>query len=424
MTSFTESGVSAGDKRVFKAKLSSDTATAGKFVRLRITASDATYQDTCAIKLSDTEIKELWCVWEIPVAGDVTYSVVSVDLANTNIVYVDDVVGTTYELPVWSVDGRKILFNGQPVYFRGVNYNNTPTEGASNTNWGDEDRMLLLDMADLADQGVNCLRFYNNSWDRNDYGRALSAAMQYGMTCQLWYFIWIQSNDARQSTGAGQTYRQSKVDDYVVWINRLKDHPAMSIFAFGSEGNYHVADPGSPGENNTQQDWFTLIDACSAAGKEITRRVLFSTSNGGTPNPSVDDWVPHMDVWGYTVYGGNSGQVYRGSTLSGRKALIENSTTKPAFLTEIGSGCYQDGYADGNQAYQSQTDIGLISTAEAIYPWLSGTLYFQYSDDRGDTSWYGKAETVAAGTSVTRTKRTGFTQLKRFYQLNRVPNNA
>ncbi len=48
----------------------------------------------------------------------------------------------------------------------------------------------------------------------------------------------------------------------------------------------------------------------------------------------------------------------------------------------------------------------------------------QYAPGHEGNSWYGKAEAVATGASTPRTKRTAFHEIKRFWQLHRVPNNA
>lgn len=422
---YTESSVLAGSRKVMKAWVRGDATSAGRFVRLKITASDSSFQDTVAVKLDQNKWEEIWCTYRIPVDGNVTYSVISSDMANGEICYIDDVTVQTYNLPVVQAIDRKIHYNGQPTYLRACNYNNTPTEGQSNANFATQEKILRYDMVDLKDQGCNSIRIYDDAYNRNDYGRGLDVCYQHGIGVQAWRFLWLSGDNFVNGDPYGEISRASAVGRFVSMVTQLKDHPAIIGYFFGSETNYHVSGNSSASLaknafNNTQTDWYSLIDEACQAGKLVDNTRIYSTSNGGVNSDLTDSLVPNMDVWGYTIYRGGVSNVHRGSSVNGIREEIMTKTAKPAILTEVGVGAYAAGWANGHQRAQSDSDLSLYRQLERYSDVIAGYTYFQYSDDRGDTSWYGKSETVSSGTASNRTKREAFFDIKRFWRSESV----
>src|SRR5581483_2721703 len=177
-------------------------------------------------------------------------------------------------------------------------------------------------------------------------------------------------------------------------------------------GNYHLG-------SNSSTDWYSLLDACAAAGKGVNTHALQYTSNGGLPHPSVDSQIPNVDVFGLTQYG-NPSNVYRDETLDGFDVNnLAIDSQKPLMLTEIGTGMWSAG-GDQQQA-QSDADVRLLQQTEGFRQAMCGHTYFQFMDNRGDTSEFGVSEVLATGAAQTRITRIAYTGIKNLFASNVIP---
>jgi hypothetical protein len=416
--SYTLPSQTSGKRIFFDVYVKGDATSAGKFVRGKITTNgDAATQDTVKYKLSSTVWTRIRCSKYIATTGTVTLTIQGVDLANTNIFYLDDIYVDFVSTPVIRTQNRRFYYNNTNVFLRCANYNNKPTGHANDAiSFAEEEAQLPYDFADLRTQGVNSIRVYYDVYNANKYGRGLDCAWNFDIMVMLLNYIWLPGTDYTVATGG--TNRSAHVTAMQTMVNSVKTHPAIISYGDGSEANYNLG-------GNSLNDWFTLLELVCAAFKATDNTRITYTANGGLPIPGFDATYPSLDLFGATMYGGNSGAIYRGSDLTLTKAQIRDNTSKALMSAEIGTGCY-DGSANGLQAIQGESDVFLIEKIESFYPYFTGHAYFQFMDDRNstngtDNSWYGKAESLAAGAAQSRTKRTSFGMIQDYFTTHPIP---
>lgn len=416
---YQEDSVASGTKRRFRVRVKPGNAQAvGKFVQLKIQSEvDSSFQDTVMVKLEADVWKEIWCTWQLPNTGNVTYHVYGYDTANNDVFFVDTAFIDSYTLPTTTTSGRKILYNNRAVFLRGSNYTNVLSTGSVPSTFAGEPKQLRYDIEKLAENGYNMIRIYDDNYNRNTHGRGFDVCLQFGIGVMVLDYAHPGTQDITVATGG--TNRTNYVNNFKTTVGNIKDHPAVIAWGWGNEPNYGL------GGSNTASDLQTLIEAICAGGKTISTRCVNYISYGGIPSTGFDATVPSLDVFGYTYYGGGQAQAYRGSSLpSNFDTFTAISTQKPTLLTEIGCGAYASGMTNGDQAGQATTDLLLTQQSEALYAVLSGITIFQSTDDRsatGDTFWFGKEEPLASGSAQFRTNRQAFTDLATYFQSHRVP---
>ncbi len=285
------------------------------------------------------------------------------------------------------VSGRQLLVNGQPFLMKGVGYNPAPI-GRYNPPAKDEDYFLskyadlhTRDLAALRAMGANTVRLWG--WDPNaDHTDFLDKAWNMGndsiyVIVSFWIDEWVIKRDELGDPGA----RSRVAGQFTSMIEKVKNHPAALMWCIGNELNSQWKYGVDPNFGVLDPNLFTLIDQLAEAAHNaesdspnyhpVTTPLmdldLMSTIGIYTPA------VPHLDVWGATVYRGSS----FGTLFTDYAAL----TTKPLVILEYGIDSYdsitcredettQADFAEGLwfevQSNASQSDLNRVCIGSSI----------------------------------------------------------
>ncbi|HQP09989.1 MAG TPA: ribose-phosphate pyrophosphokinase-like domain-containing protein, partial [Candidatus Omnitrophota bacterium] len=87
---------------------------------------------------------------------------------------------------------------------------------------------------------------------------------------------------------------------YKKYIGKFKDHPAILMWEFGNEYNYH------PEWFNGDLDlWYAALERAAADTKAIDGTRSVSTAHGEVPTADVFGKIPSVDVFGLNIYRGS-----------------------------------------------------------------------------------------------------------------------
>ena len=260
----------------------------------------------------------------------------------------------------WTVDGYKILLNGQLFFAKGVAYYPLPIGNvAGKTPYGDyfynfpgEDSVWGLyldrDLPLMRAAGVNLIRLYSMwAWAHADFTvsplnadktRTLS---HQGFLDQAYnngsHPMYVLVNVFIESGRWSDPVYQAQIEDvYRQLATEMKDHPAVMGFMVGNELNAETT-------RNNPQFWL-WIDHLASIVKEIAPDKLttialvddgFVSIDGANDHaPRVAGKVlPHLDVWGLNNYRGNMNSGFTPEFWSG----YQGKTTKPLLFTEWGA---------------------------------------------------------------------------------------
>jgi endo-1,4-beta-mannosidase len=174
---------------------------------------------------------------------------------------------STFQLfsQVVTVEERKIFLDGEEYRINGICYargeGNGETSGFS----------YVDDIPLLVEANVNTIRTYSmitNVAELNAFAEAgIKIIMHLNENSYTWY------------------------------VNQYKDHPAILMWEFGNEFNYHPEWFGGNVDN-----WYNLLEIAAANVKTIDPNHPVSTGNGEVPSLDVINNCPSVDVWGMNIY--------------------------------------------------------------------------------------------------------------------------
>ena len=269
------------------------------------------------------------------------------------------------------LSGRQLIVNEVPFKIKGVGYQPLPIGGQP----GDPLDPLLFerDFPLLVSMGCNTVRTWGDPGDQ-----LLAAAQNYGLKVCAGY--WVDSS----LDPANATVRANLKSGFRAFVARLKNNPAILLWAIGNENNYHVI--------QNKKEWYSLVNEMAqeafneeGAGYHPVAVVNGNFYNMGDIDMYADDAaLPYLDLWGSNAYPGYS--------FGGLFDSFAELTDKPLWISEYGVDAYQTTtwHYDGqnyivdagyvNEEAQAEWDAN--STAELLASDIAvGGTIMAYSDE-------------------------------------------
>ena len=157
-------------------------------------------------------------------------------------------------------------------------------------------------------------------------------------------------------------------NSYIWYVNQFKDHPAILMWEFGNEFNYHPEWFG-----NNIQNWYNQLEQCAATVKSLDPNHPVSTAHGEVPSQQALNSCPSIDIWGMNVYRWTDSA----SAIDDLAAL----TDKAIYISEAGADSFDSNSGSENQQLQAAaTQIILNSILEKSDLSIGVTL-FEFCDE-------------------------------------------
>ena len=157
-------------------------------------------------------------------------------------------------------------------------------------------------------------------------------------------------------------------NSYVWYVNQFKDHPAILMWEFGNEFNYHPEWFG-----NNIQNWYNVLENCASTVKSIDPNHPVSTGHGEVPTTQALTSCPSVDVWGMNVY----------RWLSPDSAIDElaTQTDKAMYISEAGADSFNSNSNSENQAQQAQATEIILNAIIEKSDLCVGVTLFEFCDE-------------------------------------------
>ena len=234
------------------------------------------------------------------------------------------------------VEDRKIFVDDQEYRINGICYARGEGNG-ENSGFSYTDDIPLL-----ADANINTIRTYaaiTNSAELNAFANAgIKVIMMLNENSYVWY------------------------------VNQYKDHPAILMWEFGNEFNYHPEWFG-----NNIQNWYNVLENCASTVKSIDPNHPVSTGHGEVPTTQALTSCPSVDVWGMNIY----------RWLSPDSAINELAaqTDKAMYISEAGADSYNSNSGSENQAQQAQATEIILNAIIEKSDLCVGVTLFEFCDE-------------------------------------------
>jgi hypothetical protein len=234
------------------------------------------------------------------------------------------------------VEDRKIFVDDQEYRINGICYARGEGNG-ENSGFSYTDDIPLL-----VDANINTIRTYaaiTNSAELNAFANAgIKVIMMLNENSYVWY------------------------------VNQFKDHPAILMWEFGNEFNYHPEWFG-----NNIQNWYNVLENCASTVKSIDPNHPVSTGHGEVPTTQALTSCPSVDVWGMNIY----------RWLSPDSAIDELAaqTDKAMYISEAGADSYNSNSGSENQAQQAQATEIILNAIIEKSDLCVGVTLFEFCDE-------------------------------------------
>ena len=234
------------------------------------------------------------------------------------------------------VEDRKIFVDDQEYRINGICYARGEGNGENSGYTFNDDIPLLVDA------NINTIRTYaaiTNSVELNAFANAgIKVIMMLNENSYTWY------------------------------VNQYKNHPAILMWEFGNEFNYHPEWFG-----NNIQNWYDVLENCASTVKSIDPNHPVSTGHGDVPNAQALNSCPSVDVWGMNVY----------RWLSPDSAIDELAaqTDKAMYISEAGADSFNSNANSENQAQQAQATEIILNAIIEKSDLCAGVTLFEFCDE-------------------------------------------
>ena len=234
------------------------------------------------------------------------------------------------------VEDRKIFVDDQEYRINGICYARGEGNGENSGYTFNDDIPLLVDA------NINTIRTYaaiTNSAELNAFANAgIKVIMMLNENSYTWY------------------------------VNQYKNHPAILMWEFGNEFNYHPEWFG-----NNIQNWYNVLENCASTVKSIDPNHPVSTGHGEVPNAQALNSCPSVDVRGMNVY----------RWLSPDSAIDElaSQTDKAMYISEAGADSFNSNSNSENQAQQAQATEIILNAIIEKSDLCVGVTLFEFCDE-------------------------------------------
>ena len=234
------------------------------------------------------------------------------------------------------VEDRKIYVDGQEYRVNGICYARGEGNG-ENSGYSFNDDIPLL-----VDANINTIRTYaaiTNTAELNAFANAgIKVIMMLNENSYTWY------------------------------VNQFKDHPAILMWEFGNEFNYHPEWFG-----NNIQNWYNILEDRASTVKALDPDHPVSTGHGEVPDSQALNSCPSVDVWGMNIY----------RWLSPESAIDELAamTDKAMYISEAGADSFNINSNSENEAQQAQATEIILNAIIDKSDICIGVTLFEFCDE-------------------------------------------
>ena len=234
------------------------------------------------------------------------------------------------------VEERKIFVDGEEYRINGICYARGEGNG-ENSGYSYNDDIPLL-----VDANINTIRTYaaiTNTAELNAFANAgIKVIMMLNENSYTWY------------------------------VNQFKDHPAILMWEFGNEFNYHPE-----WFNNNIQNWYDQLENCAATVKSLDPDHPVSSGHGEVPSSQALNSCPSVDVWGMNIY----------RWLSPDSAIDELAaqTDKAMYISEAGADSFNSNSNSENEAEQAQATEIILNKIIENSDLCIGVTLFEFCDE-------------------------------------------
>ena len=157
-------------------------------------------------------------------------------------------------------------------------------------------------------------------------------------------------------------------NSYTWYVNQFKDHPAILMWEFGNEFNYHPEWFG-----NNIQNWYNILEDRASTVKALDPNHPVSTGHGEVPDSQALNSCPSVDVWGMNIY----------RWLSPESAIDELAamTDKAMYISEAGADSFNINSNSENQAQQAQATEIILNAIIDKSDICIGVTLFEFCDE-------------------------------------------
>ena len=157
-------------------------------------------------------------------------------------------------------------------------------------------------------------------------------------------------------------------NSYTWYVNQFKNHPAILMWEFGNEFNYHPEWFG-----NNIQNWYNILEDRASTVKNLDPNHPVSTGHGEVPDVQALNSCPSIDVWGMNVY----------RWLSPDSAINELAelTDKAMYISEAGADSFNSNSNAENQVEQAQAIEIILNAIIDKSDLCIGTTLFEFCDE-------------------------------------------
>ena len=152
------------------------------------------------------------------------------------------------------------------------------------------------------------------------------------------------------------------------YISAFKNHPAILMWEFGNEYNYH---PEWFGGNI--YNWYDSLERAAQRAHSIDPNHPISSAHGGLPDRDVLAMSPSVDVWGANIYD------YTG--ISNVIKRWPNLSEKPLYISETGIDSYNDALGRVDESAQAQADLAIWNQIDGTSDINSGLTFMTWQNE-------------------------------------------
>ena len=234
------------------------------------------------------------------------------------------------------VEDRKIYVDDQEYRINGICYARGEGNG-ENSGFSFNDDIPLL-----VDANINTIRTYAAITNVSELNAFANAGIKVIMMLNENSFTW--------------------------YVNQFKDHPAILMWEFGNEFNYHPEWFG-----NNIQNWYNQLENNAATVKSLDPDHPVSTGHGEVPDSQALNSCPSVDVWGMNIY----------RWLSPDSAIndLASISDKAMYISEAGADSFNINSNSENQTQQADATEIILNSIIQQSDLCVGVTLFEFCDE-------------------------------------------
>lgn len=252
-----------------------------------------------------------------------------------------------------SVSGRAIYLNGKAYKIKGIVYD--PIALGTTRLDGPDYSHVQADIQMMQQACINTIRSYTPITDLS----VLNAFSQAGIRIIMGF----PNLDDRKAPGP-----DLQSGSYLNYINTYKTHPAILMWEFGNEYNYHPE-----WFSGSVKNWYSILNKAALNAHASDPSHPVSTAHGECPDTVALRICPAVDVWGMNLYRYDNPK----SVFPQWAAL----STKPMYLSEAGTDSYDNIKNVVDEQMQAMALDSIISDVIRDPAICSGIALFEFTDD-------------------------------------------